>query len=303
MKKLICLGVIVVCLPAVPVFADQATEAPKRGDQVRTVRALGTLEPEELVDVGAQVGGVIQEFGQDPRDPKRSIDYGSPVLQGTVLARIDPRLYEAQVEAAKAKLERAEAALKVEEARLAGAEKAVQKVQKESAPGVKVEASDEAATALEVARAQAGLSQAEVRVAQADLKQAQINLGYCTIVSPVKGVVIDRRVTIGQTVVSSLNAPTLFLIARDLKRLQVWVSVPEADIANIHPGQPATFIVEAFPNQKFKGVVAPDQPRLNAAMTQGKVTYTVVVNTDNSSGRLLPYLTADVTIEVNRGQK
>jgi HlyD family secretion protein len=114
----------------------------------------------------------------------------------------------------------------------------------------------------------------------------------------VKGVIIDRRVNIGQTVVSSLNAPSLFLIAKDLNRMQVWVSVNEADIGSIHPGQPVTFLVDAYSGETFHGEV--NKVRLNATMTQNVVTYTVEVTTDNSSGRLLPYLTSTVQFEVNR---
>jgi HlyD family secretion protein len=138
---------------------------------------------------------------------------------------------------------------------------------------------------------------------QANLRRAQTNLGYCTIKSPVDGIIIDRRVNVGQTVVSSLNTPSLFLIAKDLKRMQVWASVNEADIGQIHSGQSVRFTVDAYPNQPFEGVVAPDQPRLNASMNQNVVTYTVVVNTDNSNGKLLPYLTADLQFEVARHEK
>src|SRR5437870_2788359 len=124
------------------------------------------------------------------------------------------------------------------------------------------------------------------------LRRARTNLDYCTSRSPVKGVIVDRRVNVGQTVVSSLNAPSLFLIAKDLTRIQVWVSVNEADIGNIHPGQPVTFTVDAFPNQIFHGQIT--KIRLNATMTQNVVIYTVEVTTDNPDGQLLPYLTANV---------
>jgi HlyD family secretion protein len=109
-------------------------------------------------------------------------------------------------------------------------------------------------------------------------------------------VIIDRRVNIGQTVVSSLNAPSLFLIAKDLGRMQVWVSVNEADIGSIHAGQPVTFTVDAYSGQVFHGVV--NKVRLNAAMTQNVVTYTVEVTTENPDGKLLPYLTANAKFEV-----
>src|SRR5215831_2594864 len=119
-----------------------------------------------------------------------------------------------------------------------------------------------------------------------------VSFEYCTIISPVKGIIIDRRVNIGQTVVSSLSTPSLFLIAKDLTRIQVWVSVNEADIGNVHPGQPVTFTIDAFPNQVFHGQIT--NIRLNATMTQNVVTYTVAVTTDNADGKLLPYLTANV---------
>jgi len=116
--------------------------------------------------------------------------------------------------------------------------------------------------------AKAAILQAKASVAQAEasLQRAERNLGYCTIKSPVKGVIIDRRVNIGQTVVASLNAPSLFLIAKDLKRMQVWVAVNEADIGKIHPGQPVTFTVDSFPEEIFHGEVG--KVRLNASMTQ-----------------------------------
>lgn len=130
------------------------------------------------------------------------------------------------------------------------------------------------------------------------MKQAEINLDWTRIRSPVKGVIIDRRVNVGQTVVASLNAPSLFLIAKDLKHLQVWVSVNEADIGKIRKEQAVRFTVDAFPGEVFAGKVA--QIRLNATMTQNVVAYTVVVTTDNPDGKLLPYLTANVQFEVGR---
>jgi HlyD family secretion protein len=151
-----------------------------------------------------------------------------------------------------------------------------------------------------VPSAEAGLEKAKKSVlrAQEALKKAETNLGYCTIKSPVKGVIIDRRVNIGQTVVASLNAPSLFLIARDLKRMQVWASVNEADIGRIHVGLPAAFKVDAFPDEVFSGVVT--QIRLNASMTQNVVTYTVVVSTNNENLKLLPYLTANLQFRVDQ---
>ena len=134
--------------------------------------------------------------------------------------------------------------------------------------------------------------------AQADLDKAQRNLDFCIIKSPVKGVIIDRRVNIGQTVVSSLNAPSLFLIAEDLTKMQIWVAVNEADVGRIKPGAPVTFTCDAFPGRRFEGTVG--KVRLNATMTQNVVIYTVEVNTENPDKLLLPYLTANVHFVVRQ---
>ncbi|MEI6235034.1 MAG: efflux RND transporter periplasmic adaptor subunit [Planctomycetota bacterium] len=146
----------------------------------------------------------------------------------------------------------------------------------------------------------AAIKQAEGTVAHdvAVVSRAQQNVDYCTIKAPVKGVIIDRRVNIGQTVVSSLNAPSLFLLAKDLTRMQVWVAMNEADIGQIKAGQPVTFTIDAFAGKSFKGSVR--KVRYNATMTQNVVTYTIEVETDNSSGTLLPYMTANAQFEVAR---
>jgi HlyD family secretion protein len=145
-----------------------------------------------------------------------------------------------------------------------------------------------------VAAAEAEIAQAKAATVQgkAGLDKAQRNLDFCVIKSPVKGVIIDRRVNIGQTVVSSFNAPSLFLIAKDLTRMQIWVAVNEADVGRIVPGAPVTFSCDAFPGRQFEGVVG--KVRLNATMTQNVVMYTVEVNTENPDKILLPYLTANV---------
>jgi HlyD family secretion protein len=141
-----------------------------------------------------------------------------------------------------------------------------------------------------VAAAEAALAQKK-----AVLKEAQLKLSYTTIKSPIAGVVIDRRVNVGQMTSVGPNAPSLFLIAKDLRRIQVWASVDEADIGRIHVGTPVRFTVDACPGKTFRGKV--DQIRLNATMTQNVVTYTVVIATDNPDGRVLPYLTAKVQFE------
>jgi HlyD family secretion protein len=290
--------------------ASFRTAQVKRGDLVATIGATGTVEPEEVVDVGAQVAGQIVTFGKDRNG--KTIDYGSVVEEGTVLARIDDTLYaadvaqaRAQLQQAKAGVQRAEADLGQLQAKLVQAEQDWKRA-RELGPSDALSQSDYDASRATYEVAKANLEVGKVAIVQAKdavsqseatLRRAEQNLNYCTIKSPVKGVIIDRRVNIGQTVVASLNAPSLFLIAKDLKRLQVWVSVNEADIGNIRPRQPVTFTVDAYPGQVFKGEVG--KVRLNATMTQNVVTYTVEIITDNSDGRLLPYLTANVKFLVS----
>ena len=287
------------------------TDRVTRGDLLVAISATGTVEPEEVIDVGAQVAGQILSFGRDAEG--RLVDYGSKVTEGTILAKIDESLYtaeaaqaEAQVQAARANRQRAEADLQQFNARLHQAERDWQRAKKLGPSEALAEASYDAYQAAyqtavaSVAIGRAAILQAEAGLAQAQavLRRAQRNLGYCTITSPVSGVIIDRRVNIGQTVVASLNAPSLFLIAKDLTRMQVWVAVNEADIGKIEIGQPVTFTVDAFPGETFQGQVG--KIRLNASMTQNVVTYTVEIITDNRSGRLLPYLSANVQFELNR---
>lgn len=148
------------------------------------------------------------------------------------------------------------------------------------------------------ADAAVGTADAAVAVAKAVLVQDEANLGYCTIKSTVEGSIIDRRVTIGQTVQSSFNTPSLFLIAKDLKRMTVWASVNEADIGRVRVGQTARFTVDAYPGSTFTGTVS--RIRLNATNTQNVVVYTVEVTVENTDRRLLPYMTANLQFEVDR---
>jgi len=300
------------------------TAVVKEGDVIATIGATGTVEPEEVVDVGAQVAGEIKSFGIDANG--KQIDYTSPVEKDTVLAKIDDSLYladkasaeaaiaqaNASLTSAKATVERAKADLGQMQAKLTQAKADWERAQKLGEEAISKStyvgykaAYDIAEANLDVGRKTVAQNEASVKQAEASIQQAtaalrkaERNLGYCTIKSPVKGVIIDRRVNIGQTVVSSLNAPSLFLIAKDLSKMQVWVQVNEADIANIYPGQPATFTVDARPGQTFTGTV--NKIRLNATMTQNVVTFTVEVNTDNRSLVLVPYLTANVKFETAR---
>jgi HlyD family secretion protein len=277
----------------------------KRGNVTATISASGTIEPVEVVDVGAQVAGQISEFGKDIAG--KTIDYGSVVDEGAVLAKIDDSVYAAALAVAKAQVEQdqagelsASANLDQMKAKLDQAEAEWKRAQDLFNSKLLAQVDDDTDKAnYEVARAnvsaaEAGVAQAKATTvqAQAGLVAAQRNLDFCVIKSPVKGVVIDRRVNIGQTVVSSLNAPSLFLIAQDLTKMQIWVAVNEADVGRIVPGAAVTFTCDAFPGRQFGGNVG--RVRLNATMTQNVVMYTVEVNTENPDNTLLPYLTANV---------
>jgi HlyD family secretion protein len=281
------------------------TSAVRKGDLEATITATGTVEPEEVVDVGAQVSGQFLSFGTDKAG--KPIDYGSIVESNTLLAKIDPTLFEAAVNldiavVASDKAGETQAAANLEQMKAKEVEgeadwKRAQKLGPSEA--LAPTTYDSYKATYEIAKANVHMAEAAVVSAKAATDQAEANLVkdqknliYCTIRSPVNGVIIDRRVNIGETVASSMSTPSLFLIAKDLTRIQVWASVNEADIGNIHSGQPVTFTVDAFPNRVFQGTVI--KVRLNATMTQNVVTYTVEVSTDNSDGKLLPYLTANV---------
>jgi HlyD family secretion protein len=282
------------------------TTAPmKRGDIVATISATGTIEPVEVVDVGAQVAGRISSFGTDVEG--KTIDYRSVVEEGALLAKIDDSVYAAELGVAKAQLEQdqagelsAAANLEQAKAKFVQAEADWKRAEELSRSQLIATADYDSAKATQqvakanVAVAEAALAQSKASTiqAQAAVEKAQRNLDFCTIKSPVKGVIIDRRVNIGQTVVASLNAPSLFLIAKDLTKMQIWVAVNEADVGKVRPGAPVTFTCDTFPGREFSGTVG--KVRLNATMTQNVVMYTVEVNTDNTDSTLLPYLTANV---------
>jgi len=283
----------------------------KRGDLVATISSTGTIEPVEVIDVGAQVAGLIRSFGKDKKG--NTIDYGSMVEEGTILAKIDESIYAADLALAQAQLEKdkageltAAANLEQMKAKLAMDQPNWERAQALARRNFLAQTDYDSSKAnYEIARTnvlmgQAALAQAKASIvqAQAMLDKAKRNLDFCTIKSPVKGVIIDRRVNIGQTVVSSFNAPSLFLIAKDLTKMQIWVAVNEADVGRIVPGTPVTFTCDAFPREEFSGTVG--KVRLNATMTQNVVMYTVEVNTENPQNILLPYLTANVRFVVGR---
>lgn len=282
----------------------------RKADIVSSISATGTIVPEDVVDIGAQVNGLIASFGNG-KDGK-PVDYRSEVDAGMVLANIDDALFKADVSTAEAQLAQSKAQVLVAQANLAQSRAKLDQAERDWARAQKLGQSkaisaadfDAAKSSYEQGTATISLSEASiaqanasVAIAEASLMRAKRNLAYCTITSPVSGVVIDRRVEIGQTVVASLNAPSLFLIAKDLTKMKVLVQVNEADVGHVQPGRPVTFTVDAFPGETFKGEVR--KVRLNATMTQNVVTYTAEIATDNPDKRLLPYLTANVRFVIN----
>lgn len=276
------------------------TQPAKRADLLVSVTATGTVEPVEVVDVGAQIAGCIRSFGPDPDRPGKTIDYCSRVRQDAVLAQMDDLPHRAAVDKAQANVKLAEAELKRYLARRDQARRDLERAEQLKDSFSQGEYENVQAEDV-IAQAELTMGEAKLELAKIVAKEAEINLKYTTIRSPVDGMVIDRRVNVGQTVVAGLNAPSLFLLAKDLRCMQVWAAVNEADIGDIHIGQVVSFNVDAHHDRVFTGKVS--QIRLNASLMQNVVTYGVVVDVDNMDGTLLPYMTAKLQFEVaRRGQ-
>ncbi|HWY85091.1 MAG TPA: efflux RND transporter periplasmic adaptor subunit [Gemmataceae bacterium] len=222
--------------------------------------------------------------------------------KGTVLAQIDPALYAASVNSAQAAVRSAQADLLQKTATLHQATADWNRAQSLlKTAGVAQAEYDQYKATYEVAQANVEVSKAQIGVQQANLKTALTNLSYTTIMSPVNGTVIDRRVNVGQTVVSTLSAASLFLIAKDLTKMEVWATVNEVDVLKVKAGQDVSFTVDAYPGRIYKGKVVPQGKlsfRLNATMNNNVVTYTAVVSVDNSDDTLRPYLTANLNFIV-----
>lgn len=279
-----------------------------RMDVVRTVEATGTVTPRNSpsgIPVGAQVNG---------RLIKLFVDYNSTVTNGQVVALIDPLVYEANYKSAvarlhvnKANVEVSEATVRSREAELQLAEKTFsrkkQLVEKNLAPVADLDSAEEALlkarASLDSARASLKSAKASVEQSEADVSQASANLEYCTIVSPVDGVVIDRKVEEGETVVSSMNAVPVLTIAEDLNTIWVEATVPEADVGNIEIGQSVTFTADAY-RRKFTGHVI--QIRRAATTTNNVVTFPVIIEAENPDEMLFPGMTATLSIETARAE-
>ncbi|HVN00204.1 MAG TPA: efflux RND transporter periplasmic adaptor subunit [Caulobacteraceae bacterium] len=263
-----------------------ATQAVSRGDVETTVTASGSVNPVVTVQVGTYVSGPITAI---------SCDYNTRVRSGQLCAKIDPQPYALAVQQAEANLADARAQFVKDRA---AADYAVAAHRRQdllwSEQSTSRDAADAARAASDQAKATIAVDQAVIQQRLAALRSAQVNLNYTNIVSPVDGTVVSRNVNVGQTVAASFSTPTLFLIAKDLTKMQVDTSVSESDIAGIVPGAPATFTVDAYPRRVFQGVVA--QARIAPVSVQNVITYDVVIAVANQDLALKPGMTATANV-------
>ena len=263
-----------------------------RGAVIRAVTATGTVNPVLTIIVGSYVSGAITEL---------SCDYNTQVKQGQVCARIDPRPYQSVVNQDRANLDIARAQLVKDQANLAYAKLNYERNASLAVHhDVSQDTADNAKSVYDQAQAQIGLDQATIELHQAELDAATVNLDYTNITSPVDGTVVSRNVTMGQTVASSFQTPTLFLIATDLTQMQVDTNVSESDIGGIREGDAASFTVDAFPGRVFHGSVT--QLRQSPQTVQNVVTYDAVVGVAHKDLALKPGMTAATQIVTDQRQ-
>jgi HlyD family secretion protein len=257
-----------------------------RGDVIETVQSTGQVQPLTQVQVGAQVSGRIT---------KVFVDFNSMVKSGDVLAEIDPTLFGAAIDQNRAQMESAQASVARAEASLATSKQRLDRLKKLVAEGIGSQADlDQAKGAYDVASADVAASRASVQQISAALRSSKTNLEYTRIFSPIDGVVITRSIDPGQTVAASFQAPVLFVIAQDLRKMRVLAEVDEADVGKVKEGMISEVRVDAFPGEKFKGTVS--QVRFSPNNQSGVVTYSAVVDVDNPDVKLRPGMTATVTI-------
>lgn len=261
-----------------------------RGDVSYKVTASGTLSPLVTVNVGSQVSGRLQEI---------LVDFNSPVKAGQLIAVIDPSITEFEVLKARAAVQTARAGIARAQAVVSDKKQVSDRTSllRERRLATDME-TDSARAALQSAEAELLSAKAQLAQAQAMLKQAQTNLGYTKIVSPIDGVVISRQIDVGQTVAASFQAPVLFQIAGDLRKMEVHTSLAESDVGQVHDGMPVEFTVDAFPSRVFRGEVK--QVRYSPTTVQNVVTYDAVVSVDNQDLQLRPGMTADVNFIVSK---
>ena len=260
-----------------------------RGDLVANVVSTGTLEAVKTVEVGTQANGIIREL---------DADFNSVVHKGQVIARLDPTFIDAQIDQGRALVEKAKADVENLRVALDDANRQLARAEALFAKQLLDQSDlDAARVAAEEAAAAVKAGQAQVTQAQAMVDENLVNREHTIITAPIDGIVIARNVDIGQTVVSNMQAQTLFEIAEDLTKMQLNASIDESDVARVRPGDAVTFTVDAYPDDTFRGTVA--QVRLNPMIDQNVVTYTTVIDVPNRDLELRPGMTANVTVRVD----
>jgi len=294
MKKILT-GIIILIIITAGVFVLFRDKEPEikfstinvsKGDIREIVTASGTVNAVTTVLVGTQVSGTIKHI---------YVDFNSQVKRDQLIARIDPAIFEAQVEQARANLLSARANLEKADAALVDAKRTFDRTKELYQRNLIARSElDTAETNHETSKAQVEVAKAQIVQTEAALKLAETNLKYTRIVSPVDGIVVSRNVDVGQTVAASFQTPTLFTIAQDLTKMQINTNVDEADIGKIKMGQPVEFNVDAYPEIIFNGKVW--QIRIAPITVQNVVTYDVVIKMDNPELKLKPGMTANVSI-------
>jgi HlyD family secretion protein len=302
-------SLVVVAIAVYAAFQFRSNEQPKyfttkvdRGEIRQVVEATGTINAVTTVQVGSQVSGTISRL---------NADFNSRVKKGQVVAQIDPSLFQGSLLQANADLANAKANVVASQANYEKAQATALQTRTdyERTSGLTKEGvmsqqqldlakanADTADAAVAAAKATITQAVAQVQQKQAAVTVAQTNLNYTTIHAPIDGTVIARSVDVGQTVAASLQAPTLFTIAQDLTKMQVYANTDESDVGMIHTGQVVTFKVDAFPKDSFTGRVS--QVRLNATTVQNVVTYNTIIDFDNPDLKLFPGMTAYITLPV-----
>ncbi len=262
----------------------------QKGDITQVVTATGSLSAVITVQVGSQVSGTID---------KLYADFNTQVKANQMVARINQDKFKAAVDQAKANLLAAQANVAKSEVSVVDAKRTLDRNKELKKRDLIAQSDlDASQTAYDAAVAQLNVNKAQVEQTQAALSQAEVDLNNTVIRSPVDGIVVSRNIDVGQTVAASLQAPTLFLIANDLSKMQVDTNVSEGDVGNVWVGQDATFTVDAYPTRRFKGKVL--QVRNAAIMVQNVVTYDAVIGVDNQAMLLKPGMTADVDFLVSQ---
>lgn len=292
MKKLI-ISLVIILLVATPFIlakkgdkADYITAPVERRTITQIVEATGTIEPVNTVDIGSQVSGMINDI---------YVDYNSEVKKGQLLAQIDTSLFEAQLNQSKANIDNAKATLMKNKAVLEYDTKTYNRYKNLYARNlVSKNDLDSAESAYKTDLAQVAAAKASIMQAQANYNTAAANMRYTKIISPVDGIVISKEVEVGQTVAASFQTPTLFTVAEDLTKMRIETSVSEADIGKVKEGQEVEYTLDGYPDSIFTGVVT--QVRLSPTTESNVVTYTVIIEVENEESKLMPGMTANVSI-------